>query len=134
MTDKKKRFIGRGALITTTLIWGTSFVILKSALDDVTPLWALFFRFSGAAVLMLLFAVPRLKMLDKDYLRSGALMGLLLALEAVFEWDVVWCNIIALALTGTLNFLVGEKLIFARCHKDGSLPPEEPDEGDGCVR
>ena len=80
MTDKKKRFIGRGALITTTLIWGTSFVILKSALDDVTPLWALFFRFSGAAVLMLLFAVPRLKMLDKDYLRSGALMGLLLAL------------------------------------------------------
>jgi len=75
----EKRLLGRGALILTTLIWGTSFVILKSALDDITPLWALCFRFSGASVLMLLLAIPRLKMLDREYLKAGTLMGLMLS-------------------------------------------------------
>lgn len=80
MTDKNKGLIGRGALFTTTLIWGTSFVILKSALDDVTPLWVLAMRFFGAAVLMLLFSVRKFKQLDAGYLKGGAVMGVCLAI------------------------------------------------------
>ena len=76
---ENKKLIGRGSLVLTTLIWGTSFVILKSALDSITPLWVLAVRFSGAALIMLLAALPRLKNIDRDYIKGGLLMGALLA-------------------------------------------------------
>lgn len=76
---ENKKLIGRGSLVLTTMIWGTSFVILKSALDDITPLWVLSIRFSGAAFIMLLAAIPRLKNIDREYLKGGFLMGALLA-------------------------------------------------------
>ncbi|MDO4816716.1 MAG: DMT family transporter [Bacillota bacterium] len=78
MTNKKGH-LGRLALVTTTLIWGTSFVILKNTLDSITPAWVMAYRFMGAAVVLLLAAIPRLKMLDKSYLKGGFLMGLCLA-------------------------------------------------------
>lgn len=81
MMDNKrnKGILGRAALIVTTLIWGTSFVILKSTLNDITPLWVLVFRFSGAAVLMLLLSLTKIKRLDFGYIKSGAAMGCFLA-------------------------------------------------------
>lgn len=74
-----KALIGRSALIATTLIWGTSFVVFKSALEDITPLWVLAIRFGGATLIMLLAAIPKLKELDKNYIKGGAIMGLCLA-------------------------------------------------------
>lgn len=71
--------IGRSALIATTLIWGTSFVVFKSALNDITPLWVLAIRFGGAALIMLLAALPKLRELDRNYIKGGAIMGLCLA-------------------------------------------------------
>ena len=79
MLKEKKSLIGRSALIATTLIWGTSFVVLKSALDDITPLWVLAIRFGGAALIMLLASLPTLKKLDRQYIKGGAVMGLCLA-------------------------------------------------------
>ncbi len=75
MTKMNKGAIGRLALICTTLIWGSSFVILKSTLDSITPLWLLAIRFGGAALIMLLACLPKLKQLDKHYLIGGILMG-----------------------------------------------------------
>lgn len=79
MTDKKNGILGRLALLATTLIWGTSFVILKSALDHITPLWVLAIRFCGAALILLLVCIPVIKKVDKNYLIGGALMGLMLS-------------------------------------------------------
>lgn len=79
MTDKKNGILGRAALLGTTLIWGTSFVILKSALDHITPLWVLAIRFCGAAILLLLACIPVIKKVDKEYLVGGALMGVMLS-------------------------------------------------------
>ena len=79
MTETKKGRIGRLALIITTLIWGSSFVILKSALDDVTPLWVLVVRFTGAALIMMLACMPKLKTIDREYLKGGLIMGACLA-------------------------------------------------------
>lgn len=39
-------------------------------------------------------------------------MGLLLAFEKIFGWDVVICNLVAGALAGSLNFLFAEKIVF----------------------
>lgn len=82
---KDKANIGRLALITTTLIWGSSFVILKSTLDSITPLWVLAIRFGGAALIMLIACLPKLKKLDKQYIKGGAVMGLCLALAYILQ-------------------------------------------------
>lgn len=79
MNYGKYEKLGRLALLVTTLIWGTSFVILKSTLDSITPLWVLALRFSGAAVVVFLAVIPRLKKIDKQYLKGGVLMGTFLA-------------------------------------------------------
>lgn len=83
--NNNKANLGRTCLILTTLIWGSSFVILKSALDSITPLWVLAIRFSGAAVLMLIACLPRLKKLDKRYVTGGCLMGLCLSAAYIVQ-------------------------------------------------
>lgn len=83
--NNNKANLGRTCLILTTLIWGSSFVILKSALDSITPLWVLALRFSGAAILMLIACLPRLKKLDKRYVTGGCLMGLCLAAAYIVQ-------------------------------------------------
>lgn len=80
-----KAGIGRLALIITTLIWGSSFVILKSTLDSITPLWVLAIRFAGAALIMFIACLPKLKKLDKRYIGHGAVMGFCLAAAYIVQ-------------------------------------------------
>lgn len=82
---KNKNLIGRLALLATTLIWGTSFVVLKSTLDSVSTLYVLAFRFTGAAVLMALFGIKSLKKIDRGYLKDGLITGVCLFLAYVFQ-------------------------------------------------
>lgn len=77
--DKKKDLLGRLALLGTTIIWGSSFVILKSTLDSMTPLWLLSIRFCGAAVIMIALCFKKIKLIDKGYIKGGILMGICLA-------------------------------------------------------
>ena len=39
-------------------------------------------------------------------------MVLLLGLERLTRWDVVWCNLIAVTICGFINFFMNEKVIF----------------------
>ena len=82
---KRKAFLGRLALWATAFLWGTSFVIIKSTLDSFTVLWLLAMRFLVAAVLLALFAGPRLKTLDKRTLLGSVLMGLSLTGAYLFQ-------------------------------------------------
>ncbi len=85
ISEKKQGVLGRLALLATTLIWGTSFVILKNVLDSIDTLYVLAFRFSGAAVLLFLLSIPQLKKLDRSYLKGGAAMGLFLFIAYVLQ-------------------------------------------------
>ncbi|PKM73722.1 MAG: EamA family transporter [Firmicutes bacterium HGW-Firmicutes-16] len=78
--DEKKKYavLGRGALLITTLIWGTSFVVLKNTLNSVPTLYILAFRFSGAAILLAIMFFKELKKIDKRYLINGIVLGTLL--------------------------------------------------------
>ena len=55
----RKNFLGHLALWGTAFIWGTSFVILKEALDSIGTMWVLALRFIIAAALLLLAAGKR---------------------------------------------------------------------------
>lgn len=75
MPQHKTKLIGRSALLGTTLIWGSSFIILKATLNSVPTLWILAFRFTGAAALLALFSLRELKKLDRRALKYGLAMG-----------------------------------------------------------
>ncbi|MEG1191261.1 MAG: DMT family transporter [Oscillospiraceae bacterium] len=77
-TNKKNAVLGRLALILTTLIWGSSFVVLKNTIDTIPTLYVLAFRFSGAALLLLLIGHRELKKFDKSTLIKGSILGVCL--------------------------------------------------------
>lgn len=81
----RKNFLGHFALWGTAFIWGTSFVILKEALDSIGTMWVLALRFIIAAALLLLAAGKRLKTLGRDGLRGGVLLGVCLAAAYIFQ-------------------------------------------------
>ena len=41
-------------------------------------------------------------------------MAILLLVERIFGWDVLWCNVAALCVSGILNFFLNEKLVFRK--------------------
>ncbi len=84
MKDKTS-ILGRLAIVLTTFIWGTSFVVLKNTLDVIPTLYVMAVRFSGAAILLLLFSFKSLKKLDRGYFKGGILMGVALFLAYVFQ-------------------------------------------------
>lgn len=83
--EEQKPVLGRVALIITTLIWGSSFVILKETLNTLLPIWILAIRFVGATIMMMLIANKNLRNLDKHYIKFGAMMGLCLYFAYVLQ-------------------------------------------------
>ena len=81
----RKSALGRLCLIGCTFLWGTSFVVLKSALDAMPTLWILAIRFLGAALLMTLFGFRKLKKLDQSYWKGGAVMGVFLTAAYIIQ-------------------------------------------------
>ena len=63
MANTPNRRLGRASLLGATLIWGSSFIILKSTLDTVPTLWVLALRFTGAALLMAVIGWKELRQL-----------------------------------------------------------------------
>ena len=80
-----KAFWGRIALFGTALIWGTSFIILKAALDSIGTMWILAIRFSIAAGILALFCVPKLKAMDKRTFKGSVLLGITLATAYIVQ-------------------------------------------------
>ncbi len=83
--DRKKESLGKLALLCTAMIWGTSFVVLKSALNNISTMWVLAIRFSVSAVLMLLFAGKRILRVSRRCLKGGVMLGLSLAVAYLVQ-------------------------------------------------
>lgn len=49
-------------------------------------------------------------------------MAFLLLIQRIFRWDVVWCNLLALCVSGGLNFFMSERVVFRR---KKALPPHK---------
>ncbi len=80
-----KNYWAKIAILSATLIWGTSFVIMKDTLDSIPTLYLLAIRFSIAALLLFIVSIPKLKKIDLGHITGGALMGLFLFLAYVFQ-------------------------------------------------
>lgn len=79
MMKKHQALLGRLALLTTAIIWGSSFVVFKNTLGSIGTLWVLAIRFSIAALIMLCASFRKLRRSSLRCLKGGALMGAALA-------------------------------------------------------
>ena len=43
-------------------------------------------------------------------------LGFLLLVERIFGWDVVICNLVAMCVTGIINFVMNNQVIFRKRH------------------
>lgn len=80
LKNKDKSALAKLALFFTTIIWGSSFVVMKNTVDILPVFFLLAVRFSIAfAILGVVFA-KRLKGIDKKYILHGSIIGLWLFL------------------------------------------------------
>lgn len=78
--EKERLALAKGALFVATLIWGSSFVIVKDVTNVWSPGFLLAVRFTVAFGLLCLIFCKKLKTIDKNYLLSGSIIGVLLFL------------------------------------------------------
>ena len=78
MNETLLKKLAKPMIVCATLIWGSTFFILKDTLDDVDLMFLLAFRFSAAAAVLALVFRRRWKDMDLRYLRQGAVLGALL--------------------------------------------------------
>lgn len=78
MNTKHAGMYAKLMLFGATLIWGSSFFIMKNTLDSVPVFYLLFFRFFVAAIVLVIISFKKLAQLNRDYLIKGSVMGVLL--------------------------------------------------------
>ena len=72
-------------IILATIIWGSSFVVMKNSVDVLPTFWLLAIRFSFAALVLAIVFIRRWKVLDKQYLIGGTVMGFCLFVAYAFQ-------------------------------------------------
>lgn len=75
MNESTLQKLARPLIVLATLIWGSTFVIMKNTLDSVPTFYLLAFRFTVAAVILGLVFWKKWRLLDKSYLMGGCVMG-----------------------------------------------------------
>jgi drug/metabolite transporter (DMT)-like permease len=75
MNKKHSKIWARIALLLVGMIWGSSLVVVKSATDTISPNFLLAMRFSMACILLAVIFHKKLKLINLDYLKSGAIIG-----------------------------------------------------------
>lgn len=72
-------------IILATIIWGSSFVVMKNSVDVLPTFWLLAIRFSASAVVLAVVFWKRWKVVNKEYLIGGTVMGFLLFVAYAFQ-------------------------------------------------
>jgi len=106
-------------LVLTTLIWGSTFVLIKEALKDSSPLVLNAMRMALASVLLLFYYRRQIAVLTRPALISGVVVGIFLFLGYAFQTSGLNLTTPSKSafLTGTSTVLVPLLLVaFWRTH------------------
>ncbi len=77
--------LAKPLIVLATLIWGSSFVVMKDTLSALPTFYLLAFRFTGAAVVLGLVFWKRWRVCDRQYLLGGTVMGFCLFTAYTFQ-------------------------------------------------
>ncbi len=78
MNVKSRTTLAKAALFGATVIWGSSFFIMKNTVSEIPVFYLLALRFFTGAVVVMLLSLKKLRLINRDYLAKGAVMGALL--------------------------------------------------------
>jgi len=77
---KKKSLLADISLFIVAIFWGGGFIAVKDALSSLTPFYIMAMRFGISVIIMLLIFRKKIKLITKNVLKVGVLIGLLLFL------------------------------------------------------
>ena len=90
MSENTLKKLAKPMIVLATLIWGSTFFILKDTLDDVDLMFLLAFRFTLAAALLALVFWRHWRGVDRSYWwRGGVLGALMFAAYAVQNYGLM---------------------------------------------
>ena len=72
-------------IVLATIIWGSSFVVMKNSVDVLPTFWLLAIRFTFSALVLAMVFIKRWKVLDRQYLIGGTVMGFCLFVAYAFQ-------------------------------------------------
>ena len=82
---KKTETFAKLAILFATIIWGTSFVIIKDVVDVIPPNYLMALRFTGACILLAVIFRKRLLGVTFKMLWQGGIIGFFLYLAYIFQ-------------------------------------------------
>lgn len=91
-------------LVVLTLIWGSSFILIKRGLEVFSPGEVGAYRMVAAASLLLPLSLPRIKQLSKTQVKNLLITGLLGSFIPAFLFPIAQTQLSS-SLTGVLNAL-----------------------------
>ena len=77
-SPRKKMYLADASLVLVAFFWGGGFVVIKDALDDITPLYMMAIRFVLAFLVMAIVFFPALRQMSRRDLQAGLLIGVFL--------------------------------------------------------
>ncbi len=84
-SQQKKQIWPQLLMVPATVIWGSSFLIMKQAVDGLPVFYLLAVGFSLGAGLLALVFFKRWQKLDKATLKGGCVLGVLMELAYIFQ-------------------------------------------------
>jgi len=94
------------ALVLTTLIWGTTFVVVKDALEHISPITFLLLRFGSASIVLFVAALLARARFDRATWRAGWIASVPFFLSFVTQtFGLVWAS------PATSAFLTGFSVV-----------------------
>lgn len=85
MSSTKAKLWPQLCILAATLIFGSSFLIMKQAVDGIPVFTLLAIRFTGAGVMFALIFWKKWRLLNKETLIGGAVLGTLMFLGYAFQ-------------------------------------------------
>lgn len=73
------------AFMAITIIWGSTFVVMKNSIDMLSPAYVLAYRFTIASLGLAILFHRRLMQMNRRDLHCGIVLGLLLGMSYVFQ-------------------------------------------------
>jgi len=107
MARISKEYIADLLLLSVTVFWGSTFIIVKKSIEQMPTFAFLSIRFWISSILLVIIFFPRLKNLNKELLKDGIILGIVLFLAYAFQT-------VALQYSSAtvVGFLTGLNVIF----------------------
>ena len=78
LSSKSKTALSKAALFAASIIWGSSFIVVKGTVDSIAPAYLVALRFTLGFIMLSLLFITHYKNLNFDYIKRGGMAGICL--------------------------------------------------------